>query len=96
MEQDGAQRTELPTHRQRTDEGMAAQDREGGGSLLHMWPNTERGASLGIGLRGGQTEEVGGHLDGQGILRGGGQICERKWRSRGSMSVFNFLTSIVS
>ena len=76
MEQNGAQGFELFTHGQGTDEGMATQDRKGGGPLLCVRPDTERGAPVGVGLRGGQTKEVGGHLDRQGILRGGGEIFE--------------------
>ena len=76
MGQDGAQRTDLPTHRQGTNEGVAAQDREGGGPPMPMRTDTERSPPIGVGVCEGEAEEMGGHLDGQGILCGGGGFSE--------------------
>ena len=40
--------------------------------------DTECGASASGGVRGGESEEMGGRLDGSRILRGGGEIFEKR------------------
>jgi len=51
--------------------GMAMPDWEGGGPLLRVRKNPERGALVGGRMRGREEEEVGGSLDRQRILCGG-------------------------
>jgi len=45
-----------------------------------MRTDTERGSPIGVGMRREQTEEVGGHLDGQGMVGGSGGVS--KWGRR--------------
>jgi len=56
---------------------MATPDRESGAPPVRLRGGPECGTPHGGGLREGDAEEVGGHMDGHGILCGGDEVPER-------------------
>ena len=84
------ERPNVPAHRQRTDERMALQDRKSREPLMHVRGGPKRSTSDGIGMRGWEEMEMGGHLDGQGVLCGDDEVPEKEqhgWMRAGRRGV---------
>jgi len=67
---------DILTYESMSDTAVAVPDWQCGGSAMWMWGGSECSALDGGRVREGDEEEMGGHLGGQGFMRGGNEVYE--------------------